>query len=204
MRFYALETSRMIRQIVGDLFVVVWVVAWWIVGRTVGDIVRAAISPINRAATLSGDIEAQLQDAANQAGSVPLVGGNLRGPFDDLAATVGNLATTSTDLIGTIEQSASTASWVVFLIPALTLVAVWLPRRLRFARRSSETLGLTGTDTGRDLLAFRALATLPFPQLQAVASDPVGAWRSGDPDVVARLAELELVSAGVARPARRR
>lgn len=33
----------------------------------------------------------------------------------------------------------------------------------------------------------------------AVGADPVAAWRSGDPDAVAQLADLELRRAGVAR-----
>ena len=203
MRFYALEPRRMAAQVFGDLFVVVWVIGWWFIGQAVGDFVRGIGGPLNRTADLGADIERQLSDAATQASTVPLVGNNLRQPFDNLAATVADLNGTTAGLVSTIEQAASTTTWAVFAIPALIMVAVWLPRRIRFARRSREALALVASGTDTDLLALRALATQRLPLLRSVALDPVEAWRSGDPDTLRRLADLELRSAGIGRRARR-
>ena len=54
-----------------------------------------------------------------------------------------------------------------------------------------------------DLFALRAMAHQPLHVLARVDPDPAGAWRRGEPDVVDRLARLELRSAGLRPPGRR-
>src|SRR6266545_1699921 len=54
------------------------------------------------------------------------------------------------------------------------------------------------------VLALRALATQPLRRLSAVDDDPVAAWRQGDPETVAALADLELRRLGLRRHKRRR
>ena len=200
MRFYSRVPRRRALQVAADVFVLIWIVAWWSIAQAVGAAIRAAAGPVDRAAVLGRDIELQLAEAANQAGGVPVVGRNLRQPFDNLAATVADLTGTTTGLSGTIEQTAAASTLILFLAPVLILIAVWLPRRVRFVRQSREVLALLAAGNAADLLALRALSSQPLPRLMTVAPDPVLAWRTGDPDVIARLADLELSSAGVARP----
>ncbi len=50
---------------------------------------------------------------------------------------------------------------------------------------------------GLELLALRALATQKLAAITAVDADALAGWRRGDPDIVRRLAQLELRSSGV-------
>lgn len=189
---------------VADLFVLTWLAAWWWAGRLTDAVVRAIAEPGRQAARLGADVETQLGAVATQAGGVPMVGDGLRQPFERLATTVDDLVASADAQVASIEQAATVAGWVVFLIPALLMVAVWWPRRLAFARRARETLRLAGSREGVQLLALRALVTQSLGDLTVVASDPVAGWRAGDAATVARLAELELAAAGVGRwPGRR-
>jgi hypothetical protein len=82
----------------------------------------------------------------------------------------------------------------------MSVVLLWGPARYRFARRAGETAVLARMPGGENLLALRALATRPVHEIAAVCPDALDASRRDDPDVVARLAALELMHVGVALP----
>lgn len=200
MRFYAPPSGRLVLQVAADLFVLVWALAWWGIGRLTDATLRAIAEPARQTAAVASDLRRQLQDAAAQAAGVPVVGDGLRRPFDGMASTLETLKAAASGQVAQIEQLATVLGWLAFLLPVALVVAQWLPRRLRFARRASATRRLLGHETGTDLLALRALATQPLAELAAVAPDPMAAWRAGDPVAIGRLADLELADAGVARP----
>ncbi|MGJ3507820.1 hypothetical protein [Enemella sp. A6] len=203
MRFYARFSWRLIGQVVGDLFVLVWLWAWWLTGRAIDEVIRVLAEPARRTQQLAGDLQRQSNEAANQAEQVPVVGEHLGKPFNEMAETIGQLATSAGEQVDQIEFVASVTGWVVFLIPALLALLIWLPRRIAFATRTREVLTLAGTPSGTDLLALRALANQPLATLRTVSDDPVADWRAGDEQVTGRLAELELISAGVNPPKQR-
>lgn len=203
MRFYARPSWRLVWQIASDLFVVAWSVAWWLVGRSADAMIRGLAGPALRSEQAASDLQRQVSDAAAQAGRVPLVGSDLRRPFDDIAGTLTDLATSASGLAGQVERVGALAGWLVFLIPVLSILAVWLPRRIAFATRARETLDLLATGEGDRLLALRALTHLRLGELRTVAPDPVAGWRYDDPDIVRKLVELELAAAGVAPPGSR-
>lgn len=204
MTFYARPSWRLVWQVASDLFVVVWAFAWWAVGRFADGVIRALAEPARQTERIATDLRTQAADAAQQAGGVPMVGDGLRQPFDGMSGTLSELATSAHQQVIQLEQVATLTGWLAFLIPTLLMVALWLPRRLAFAAKASETLELVRSDDGSQLLALRALATQPLSELRAVSPDAMAGWRAGDPEITSRLAELELVSAGVARPRRRR
>ena len=204
MRFYARPSARLVRQIVSDVFMVTWAVGWWFVGRFVDGVLRAVAEPARQTAALGDRAADQLDEIARQAGGVPLVGDGLSRPFTDLAGSVNGLVASAHEQVAALETTATVAGWLTFGVPVLLLLLAWLPRRLAFAARAREVLELVSTTDGTDLLALRALATQPIAELRSVASDPMRAWRTGDPEVAGKLADLELVKAGVARPHRRR
>lgn len=204
MRFYARPSWRLVVQIVADLFVVLWTFLWWGVGRFSDGVIRALAEPARQTRQVATDLQRQATDAATQASGVPLVGSDLRQPFDGMSTTLRDLAAAAADQVTQIEQAATLIGWLVFAMPTLMLIAVWLPRRLAFASKARETLALVRSSDGTQLLALRALANQPLAELRAAASDPVMAWRTGDPEALGRLAELELATAGVRRPRRRR
>jgi hypothetical protein len=51
-----------------------------------------------------------------------------------------------------------------------------------------------------DLFALRAMAAQPLYVLAEISDDPVTAWRSGDREVINKLAELELRRDGLRLP----
>lgn len=203
MRWYARPSWQLVGQVVGDVFLLLWGVAWWFVGRLTDGTIRAMAEPARQTQRVVGDLQRQAGDAAVQAAGVPVVGDGLRQPFDGMAATLGGLASAAGDQVAQLERLATLTGWTVFLMPLLTLAVLWLPRRLAFASLAGQTRALARLGDGDDLLALRALATQPVTELRKVADNPLRAWRSGDAAVTARLADLELARAGVSRPRRR-
>lgn len=197
MRFYALPSWRLARQVGADLFVVGWVVLWWVISRAMDAVVRALGGPARQTATTLDALRGQLVEAGARAAEVPVVGRGLSQPFGDMAVELERLAASTQGMAGTLDLAATAIGWLLFLAAAVPLVAVWLPRRLAFAARARDSLALSASPEGTDLLALRALANRPIGELRTVASDPVAAWRSGDPAVSGRLADLELAASGV-------
>lgn len=204
MQFYARPSWRLMRQIIADLFVVLWCVAWWFAGRLTDGVIRAVAEPSRQAAKLAEDLRKQTADAANQAAGIPLVGDGLRQPLDGMAGTLNDLGRAAAGQVAAIEQTAAVAGALAFVIPVALMIVIWLPRRLAFARRASEVAKLVETADGNDLLALRALANRPIDELRSIGADPVASWRAGDPGAMTALAELELISAGVRRRKRPR
>ena len=197
MRFYARPSRRLVWQVAADVSVLAWVALWWAAGRVADATVRALVGPAQQTATTLDALRGQLLEAGARAADVPLVGAGLSRPFGDMAGELERLAASTQGIVGTLGLTAGLVGWLVFLGPSVPLLAAWLPRRLAFAARAREALELSASPEGLDLLALRALATRPAAELRAVASDPVAAWRSGDPAVTGRLAELQLAASGL-------
>ena len=67
-------------------------------------------------------------------------------------------------------------------------------------RRRARASGSSTPSEDLDLFALRALARQPMHRLAKISDDPAGAWRRGDPEVVRRLAVLELREVGLKPP----
>lgn len=85
----------------------------------------------------------------------------------------------------------------LFVLPVLLVAVVYVPVRLRYARRSASARRLARTHP--EILALRALAHRPLRLVTRACPDPVGGWRDGDPVAVRALADLELASLGLRR-----
>jgi hypothetical protein len=196
---YATTPARLFGQLISDFVVGVWIAIWVVVGMAV----HSAVAAI---ANFGGDIEngasgiaGNLDEAGDNADSVPLIGDALSSPL----RAAGGFAR---DIAGAGAQLNSTATWLAWLLalavaapPIMAIAAPWLVLRLRFFRRKWVALTLARTPAGEQLLALRALANRPLAKLVAVHDDPVGAWRSQDAGTISGLAALELRAAGVAR-----
>lgn len=200
---YAATPGRALVQAAADLGVVLWVVAWYYVARAV----HTAIAAI---ATVGADVESgangissNLDGAGDSAGSIPLAGDALAKPLNAAASAAQEIADAGHGLDERATTLAILLAVAVSLPPILAVVVPWLLLRLRFARRAGATAALARTSGGEDLLALRALANRPMRKLLSVADDPLEGWRTGDPEVVGRLAALELRSSGL-KPARQR
>ena len=102
-----------------------------------------------------------------------------------------------------VQDLAVLVGVLVPLTPVALVLLLWLPARLRQARRAGAARSLLDAGADPQLFALRALATQPLHRLGSVSADPVGDWRRGDPGVTARLAELELERLGLHGPGRR-
>ncbi|TRW47319.1 hypothetical protein [Georgenia yuyongxinii] len=200
MRLYADLPARRVRQVTGDVLVLVWLGLCVAAGAAVHGAIAVVAGPFRQVAEVGGGIEANMTSAGATAGGVPLVGDRLAAPFDGVAAAGERLQRAGLDGAGLVETLAVVVGVLLATLPALVVLVPWLVARLRFARHAGEVRRLAADPAGLDLLALRALAHRPPSLLAAAAAAPVRAWRDGDPAATRRLAGLELARWGVAPP----
>ncbi|WP_010146034.1 hypothetical protein [Serinicoccus profundi] len=197
MRWYADAPARRSRQVTADLLVLGWVVAWVLVGRWVFGLVMTLAAPADPLRSAGTGLESRMTEVAGRVIEIPLVGDQLDAPFTG-AAGVG------TDLVSAgdrLESGVRTVAWLVSLLsagtPILLVLLVWAALRVAWVRRA-RALGREVADPhSQQLLALRALVHQDPGRLQSLHPDPVGAWRSGDPEAVRALADLELSKVGL-------
>lgn len=202
MGFYARRPWRLVGQLAFDISVLVWAIVWWLASRLVDEAIRAVAGPVGQAGQAASSMRDHFRAAAKQVGAVPAIGEQLRRPFDDAADSLGGLIASAGAQVASIERLASIVGWLVFLIPVAIMVAIWLPKRIRFFVRARATQRFIGSQTDLDLFALRAMATQPIQVLARISSDPVSDWRRGDSRVINRLAEVELKRVGLRPPPR--
>jgi hypothetical protein len=202
MTIYARQPWRLLGQLTGDVLVLVWVLLWWWVGRAAEQVVLGVAVPARETAGAAGRLSTQLGEAAEQAGKVPGVGDELRQPFDAASASLTEVLVAAQQQVASVERLAEVAGWLVWAIPVATVLAYWLPRRVRFALRARAAQRFLDSSADLDLFALRALAHQPLHVLGRISDDPVAAWRSGDATVIHRLAEVELRRNGLRVPTR--
>lgn len=200
MAIYARQPRRLLAQVSADLFVLVWVLCWWLLGRLTRSAVLGLAAPARETAASAGKISGSFRDAAEQAGQVPGVGRQLRQPFDAAATSFADLVGTANQQVLSIERLAHLLGWLVFLLPVALLLAIWLPQRLSFHLRSRAAQRYLDSGAGPDLMALRALASEPLHVLARIAPDPAAAWRAEDATVISKLAGLEVRRSGLRPP----
>jgi len=141
-----------------------------------------------------------LSSAAERIGSLPVVGGDVRGPLDQAGRATGAIVQAGRDQQAAVSQLAVLLGVVVAVVPVLIALAVWLPRRVRFVRRARAAQRFVDAGADLDLFALRAMAHQPMHVLARIADDPAGAWRRGDVAVIRALATTELKAAGLRPP----
>jgi hypothetical protein len=200
MRPYARTPWRALRQVCADLLAVALVVgAVWF-----ADLVRAATlrlaEPGRRLASTGSDLGANLRQAAERVGDLPLVGDQVRTPLDRAGQAAASLVRTGQEQQAVVGHLADLLAVLVVAVPVLVLMVTWLPVRLSFARRAGAAQRFLDSSADLDLFALRAMANQPMHLLARISDDPVGDWRRGDPAVVRDLAVLELRSVGLRPP----
>jgi hypothetical protein len=195
-KLYANRPRRATAQLLGDLAALVWTVLWVRAGFAVHDTVLALAAPGRKLEDAGGALERGLRSAGEKASGVPVVGDELRTPFDAAAGAGRSLAEAGRDQQALMGDLALLLAAVTVVVP-LVLSLWWLARRARWAREATAAGTLLAGGADPALFALRALATQPLPRLRAVAADPLAGWRDGDPEVVAALARLELSSLGI-------
>lgn len=198
MKLYADRPVRLLKQLLGDVLVVVLVYLGIRLGRRAHEAVAALAEPGRDAEAAARSLDGTLRGTARDVDDAPLVGGTLAKPFRALASTSRDLAVSAQSYQDTVAQVALLTGVVVAAVPILLLLALWLPRRLAWVVEASAAHRLMRAGpAAAELLAVRALARQPLHRLARLGPDVVTGWRSGDPAATDRLARLELDELGL-------
>jgi hypothetical protein len=200
---YADRLPTAIRQLLTDIFIVIWVYAWIRIGIWVHDIVLKLGVPGQKLEAAGSGIADNLADAGGRAGRVPLVGDQLTKPFTGAADAARSLADAGRQQQEIVGNIALVVALAVVALPLALVLFLWLPLRLRWMRRAGVASAVRDEPAGRDLLALRALASRPLNQLTKLGPDIAQSWRNGDAAAVDALAALELRDLGLSPTGRR-
>lgn len=200
MKWYADLPGRRELQLAGDLGLAVWVVVWVWLADVVHDAVMELAGPGRQLEEAGSSLGDRLREAGSTVGDIPYVGDDVNRPFDAAGSSSDQLAAAGRAQVEAVQTMAFWLGLAVALVPILIALAVYLPPRIRFVRRATAGRRFLDSVEDLDLFALRALAHQPLHVLARVAPDPAAAWRRRDPDVVRRLAVLELRADGLAPP----
>jgi hypothetical protein len=202
MKIYADAPVRRSLQISGDVLLAIWVYLWVQTALVVRDATLSLAEPGEQISAAGGGLAEQLRDAGRTVGDVPLVGDEVRAPFDGAGGAADRIAAAGDAQVEAVQTLAFWLGLAVGAIPVLIALAVYLPLRWRFIREATAGRRFVDSTDDLDLFALRAMARQPLHRLARISDDPAGAWRRGDPEVVRALAALELRDSGLAVPAR--
>lgn len=200
MKIYADTSARRSAQLLGDLLLVAWVYLWVQTAGTVRDATLSLGEPGRQIADAGTGLAQQMRDAGSSIEDVPLVGEEIRAPFDGAGSAAERIAAAGQAQVEAVETLAFWLGLAVGAIPILIALGVYLPLRWRFIREATAGRRFIDSSDDLDLFALRAMAHQPLHRLARISDDPAGAWRRGDPDVVRRLATLELRDSGLSVP----
>ena len=200
MKFYADSVPHRARQLTGDLGLVVWILVWVWVADIVRDATLKLAVPGQKIDAAGSEMADKLRDAGSTVSDIPLVGDEASQPFDGAGGSADQLAEAGRSQVAAVESLANWLGLAVGLIPILIALLLYLPLRIRFIRRAGAGQRFLDSAADLDLFALRAIANQPLHVLARVSSDPADAWRRRDPEVVRRLAALELKDVGLSPP----
>jgi hypothetical protein len=200
MKLYADAPARRALQMLGDLLLVVWVYLWVRTALVVRDATLGLAEPGERMSDAGTGLAEQLRGAGRSVGDLPLVGDEVRGPFDGAGSAAERIAAAGDAQVEAVETLAFWLGLSVGAIPVLIVLAVYLPLRWRFVRQATAGQRFIDSADDLDLFALRAMTRQPLHRLARISDDPAGAWRRRDPVVVRELAALELRDSGLSVP----
>ncbi|HKA68265.1 MAG TPA: hypothetical protein VKG85_04000 [Actinomycetes bacterium] len=192
MRWYAERPERAARQVLADLFVLTWTIAWIWFASEAFDLVSQMAVPGRKLESGGTSLAGSLADAGQRAGDVPLIGGALSAPLDAASQASATVAGAGQSMQDAVRNMAWLLAILIVLIMVGSVLLVWLPLRVRYLRQASAAAKVRDANPDTDLFALRALVNQPLSTLVRVDPDPAAAWRSGDQPVIAKLADLEL------------
>lgn len=198
MKPYADDAPRRARQITADVVAIVAIALFVWLAVTVRTIIGAFGELGIRLQEAGDGFSDTMREIGDTLGGVPIIGSGIAAPFDGASQAGDTLADAGDAVRGTVEAISILAAFAVAALPIAAILVLWLVPRVRFARRAGELQRMVRSGVPLDLIALRGLVTLPLAQVLAQHPDPAEAWRRGDPELVQRLAALELRRDGVA------
>jgi hypothetical protein len=183
--------------IVADLAAVLWVVAWLYAGDLVYHAVMTLSTVANGVITVGQQVNDAVSHVQQAVGSLPLVGPALGKDLNPLQGVPHAVITTGYQELQVIHYLALLLGVVVAGMPLLAVALIYLPLRQRKARgfrslaRIVRQPGANAVSATMQVLAARALYTLPYDRLLRYSRDPIGEWREGRYYNLARAAMAE-------------
>ncbi len=197
MKLYSDFGPRRTRQIIADLIALGLIAGWVWLGITVYTLTSSlAVYGVQMEEAGAGFRETMTQ-VGDSLGSVPIIGGGIRVPFDGASQAGGALEAAGQSQQEAINQLATVLGFGIAALPIIMILLLWMLPRLRFVRRAGRAQKLVEGGAGIDLLALRALASQDIASLASIDDDAMAAWRRGDDEVMRKLAALELKQSGV-------
>jgi hypothetical protein len=200
MKLYADLAPHRSRQVVGDLLVALWVLLWLRLADVVHDATLALAVPGEQIERAGAGLAAQLREAGASVDDIPLVGDEVRSPFDGAGRAADQIAAAGAAQVEAVHTLATWLAVAVAGIPVLVVLAFYVPLRWRFVRAATAGQRFVDAGSDLDLFALRAMSNQPLHRLARISPDPVAAWRRGDADVVRALALLEMRDVGLSPP----
>jgi hypothetical protein len=199
-KLYSDFGGRRTYQVLGDLAAIVVIVVGVVVAVAIHNAI-AAFKGIGRDVERSGnDFSSTMSDIGDKLSGVPLIGGGISAPFASASDAGGTLADAGTNWQNGVEHLATLLGWTVAGLVVLVVLVGWARPRIVGGIRRAAIARLASASPSLDLLALRALTTRPARAVTKLDADVVAAWRRGDPEVIRRLAALELKASGVRLP----
>lgn len=198
--WYADSPGRRTRQVVSDLFFLLWCGLWIWVAVKLHDLIVPLGTPGEKLADAGETLAGNMTSAADSVDRIPFVGDDIRGPFDKMSSAGTTIAEAGRHQTEVVDQLAIFLPIALAVLAIALLAVVWLPFRIRFAVRATAARRYLDAADDVDLFALRALARQPLRQLVAIDPSPTLAWRRGDVEVIRALAGLELRGEGLRIP----
>ena len=193
----SIESRLPQRSIVAiDLLVVVWTIAWIVLGITVGAFVER-LGAVGEGMEDTGRAIGRAGDAVDQLSDVPLVGEG----FDAIAQEIQEIGRETAQSGRSVEDDVDSLAILVgaglALGPTLPILALWVPPRVsRERERRALRKSLESDDrVALAYLANRAVATRLFRELRKASDDPMADLAAGRYEALASL-ELDHLSLG--------
>jgi hypothetical protein len=175
----------------------VWTVLWVWAAANLYDFIQQLAIPGQKLESSGDRLASDLADAQAKAGSLPLAGDQLASPLGgaaDAARGIADAGRTQQDAVGNL---ASTLAWFTAAAPIIVALALWIPFRAMWIRTATSAVKVRRRQGGAQLLALRALAAAPLRRLSDLDEDVVAGWRDSDPEIIDRLARMELRRLGL-------
>jgi hypothetical protein len=171
--------------IVADLIVLFWIAAWVFVGNAVYNAVMTLSIIANGVITTGQKVNDAVNEVQQSLSNVPLAGGGLHDALTPLHRIPAWLIVQGHDELQAIQQLAWILAVIVAGVPLLAALLVFIPWRIRKTSgfrnldRLLHTPGASSVTATMQVLAARALYTLPYDRLLHYSADPIGEWRAG-------------------------
>lgn len=198
--FYADLPARRSRQVIGDVWLVLWSALWIWAAFRVHDLVMNLAAPGLAVAEGATDLAGSIDSAGDSISQVPLVGDTLGAPFDGMSSAALSIADAGQATADAVSLLARFLAIALAVLGIASFAMFWVPIRIAFIRRATAARQFVDSADDLDLFALRAMARQPLHVLARISDDPAGAWRRGDQQVITALASLELRQEGLRPP----